>query len=45
MIMVDNKMGVGCNIGDGAFDYDMSTVNIEYKDIKIYAEFGSPDCP
>lgn len=45
MIMVDNKLGVGCNIGDGEVDYDMKKVNIEYRDIKIYGEFGSPDCP
>jgi hypothetical protein len=45
MIMVDNKLGVGLNIGDGEVDYDMKKINIEYRDIKIYGEFGSPDCP
>ena len=45
MIMVDNVVGIGANIGDGSVDYDMTKVNVEIKNIKIYGEVGIPDCP
>lgn len=45
MTLVDNRQGAGANIQDGGNQYDMNVVSLTFKDIKIYGEYGSPDCP
>ena len=43
--MVDNREGFGSNIMNKLNEFDMVTVDITYKDIKIYGEHENPDCP
>lgn len=45
MTLVDNRMGSGASISNQGNEYDMDNVDITYKDLKIYGESGSPDCP
>lgn len=45
MVMVDNRMGFGANIENKANEYDLDTVDITFKNIKIYGEMENPDCP
>jgi hypothetical protein len=45
MTLVDNREGMGANIQNGANEYDFDNIDITFRDIKIYGEYGSPDCP
>lgn len=45
MTMVDNRNGFGSSIANKANEYDLETVDITYKNIKIYGEMENPDCP
>lgn len=45
MTLVDNKEGSGAIIKNKLFEYKDDRVNIKYKDMKFYGEYGSPDCP
>jgi len=36
---------MGANIQNGANEYDFDNVDLTFRDIKIYGEYGSPDCP
>jgi len=45
IVAVDNRQGMGAMIHNKANEYDMETVDITIKDVKVYGEFGSPDCP
>lgn len=45
MTMVDNRNGFGSSIKNKANEYDIETVDITYKNIKIYGEMENPDCP
>jgi hypothetical protein len=45
MVLVDNREGMGMNIANKANEYDTDTVDLTFNDIKIYGEYGSPDCP
>ena len=45
MTLVDNKKGFSSHITNGGNEYNMDIIDIQFNDIKIYGEYGSPDCP
>lgn len=45
MTVVDNIQGMGGMITNKANEYDMDTVDLTFNDIKVYGEYGNPDCP
>lgn len=45
MTLVDNREGMGGMITNKNNEYDMETVDLTFNDIKVYGEYGSPDCP
>merc|ERR1712224_456688 len=45
MTVVDNREGMGGMIANKGNEYDMDTVDLTFNDIKVYGEYGSPDCP
>lgn len=45
MTMVDNREGFGAHVNNKAHEFEMDNVDITFRDIKIYGEYGNPDCP
>lgn len=45
MTMVDNREGFGANIANKPTEFDMDTVDMTFRNIKIYGESSNPDCP
>jgi len=43
--MVDNREGFGANIANKPTEFDMDTVDMTFRNIKIYGESSNPDCP
>ena len=45
MTMVDNREGFGANIKNKDNEFDMETVDMTFRSIKIYGEGPLSDCP
>jgi len=45
MTMVDNREGFGANIKNKENEFDMDTVDMTFRSIKIYGEGPLSDCP
>lgn len=45
MTMVDNRVGFGSSIQNKEWEYELDTVDVTYRNIKIYGEMENPDCP
>jgi len=45
MTVVDNIQGMGGMIANKNNEYDMDIVDLVFNDIKVYGEYGNPDCP
>lgn len=45
MTVVDNIQGMGGMINNKNNEYDMDIVDLTFRDIKVYGEYGNPDCP
>lgn len=45
MTMIDNREGAGAHILNEKYQYNEKIESISYYQLKVYGEYGSPDCP